>query len=211
MDFVGIRKAIPTEKVKGGRTVCHYCGHCMQGCEVDSKYTSANTPIPRALKTGKLTLFLQTMMTRIVTDSSKSKVTGIEFLDAKGQPGQLRCRTLVLSCSAVETARQLLVNGPRKLQWHCWPKSDEPLRRNGPRTFPPAARTRHLERRWNGLLSRPAHEHVLEQAEPKLRRHIPGSVRVRRSSDSPRRSDTHPGSAALSKMPSGNETQSTQA
>ncbi len=111
MDFVGIRKAIPTEKVKRGRSVCHYCGHCMQGCEIDSKYTSANTPIPRALKTGKLTLFLQTMMTRIVTDSSKEKITGIEFVDAQGQPGQLRCKTLVLSCSAVETARQLLVNG----------------------------------------------------------------------------------------------------
>ena len=44
MEFVAQRKAIPTEPNSQRRTVCHYCGHCMQGCEVDSKYTSANTP-----------------------------------------------------------------------------------------------------------------------------------------------------------------------
>ncbi|MDZ4800918.1 MAG: GMC family oxidoreductase [Bryobacteraceae bacterium] len=108
MAFVGIRKAIPTEKHASGRTVCHYCGHCMQGCEVDSKYTSANTAIPAAMKTGNLTLFLQSMMTRI--DVSGQRVTGIDYTDAAGKQGRIRCRTLVLSCSAVETARHLLIN-----------------------------------------------------------------------------------------------------
>ncbi|MEJ7609433.1 MAG: GMC family oxidoreductase N-terminal domain-containing protein, partial [Bryobacteraceae bacterium] len=109
MDFVAIRKAIPTQPHASGRTVCHYCGHCMQGCEVDSKYTSANTAIPAALKTGNLTMFLQTMMTRIVMHASEPRVSGIEFTNASGQSG-LRCRVLVLACSAVESARHLLLN-----------------------------------------------------------------------------------------------------
>ena len=37
IEFVPQRKAIPTEKHSSGRAVCHYCGHCMQGCEVDSR------------------------------------------------------------------------------------------------------------------------------------------------------------------------------
>ena len=37
MEFVAQRKAIPTEPNSLRRTVCHYCGHCMQGCEVDSQ------------------------------------------------------------------------------------------------------------------------------------------------------------------------------
>jgi choline dehydrogenase-like flavoprotein len=80
----------------------------MQGCEVDSKYTSANTAIPAALKTGNLTMFLQSMMTRI--DLSNQRVTGIEYTDSTGKQSRIRCKTLVLSCSAVETARHLLIN-----------------------------------------------------------------------------------------------------
>ena len=36
---VAQRKAILTEKHASGRALCHYCGHCMAGCEVDLKYT----------------------------------------------------------------------------------------------------------------------------------------------------------------------------
>ena len=110
MDFVGIRKAILTQKHSSGRTVCHYCGHCMQGCEVESKYTSANTAIPLAMKTGNLTMFLQSMMTRIVMEKGSPRVSGIEFETASGESSGLRCKTLVMACSSVETARHLLIN-----------------------------------------------------------------------------------------------------
>jgi choline dehydrogenase-like flavoprotein len=108
MEFVAQRKAMPTEPGHG-RTPCHYCGHCMAGCEVESKYTSANTAIPLAQKTGKLTLFLDTTMTRIVMADAR-RISGIEYTKRDGSAGALRCRALVLSCSAVETARQLLAH-----------------------------------------------------------------------------------------------------
>lgn len=111
MAFVAQRKAIPTEQRPGGRTVCHYCGHCMKGCEVDSKYTSANTPIPLALKTGNLTVLTESMMVRIVHDPGRNRITGVEYLDKSGRNTGLSCKSLVLSCSTVETARLLLING----------------------------------------------------------------------------------------------------
>jgi choline dehydrogenase-like flavoprotein len=114
MDFVPIRKAMPTELHSGQRAKCHYCGHCMNGCEVDSKYTSANTPIPLALKTGNFTLFTGCTMTRILMDGSGRRVAAVEYHDEMGQPNQLRCRVLVLACSTVETARQLLLNTTRE-------------------------------------------------------------------------------------------------
>jgi choline dehydrogenase-like flavoprotein len=110
MDFVPLRKAIPTEPHSSGRAVCHYCGNCMSGCEVDSKYTSANTPIPRALKTGRLTLFTNTMMTQINVDAATRRVKGILAVNEKGETIELNCKALVLSCSTIETARQLLLN-----------------------------------------------------------------------------------------------------
>lgn len=109
MDFVPMRKAMPTDKGTLRRPICHYCGHCMEGCEVDSKYTSANTPIPMAMATGNLTLLTESMMTRIL--SRDGRITGIEYVDAQGRNVEIRCKVLVLSCSAVETARHLLYNG----------------------------------------------------------------------------------------------------
>ncbi len=111
MEFIGLRKAMPTERHASGRAVCHYCGHCMAGCEVDSKYTSANTPIPAALRTGNLTLFLECSMTRIAMRKDGRRAAGIEYTTRDGNTEKLDCRALVLACSTVETARHLLIGG----------------------------------------------------------------------------------------------------
>src|ERR1043166_920497 len=110
MEFIAQRKAILTEDHWSKRPHCHYCGRCMSGCCVDAKYTSANTPIPLALRTGNLTVFTESMMTRILMDSSGRRVTGIEYSKPAGIVGKIESKALVLACSAVETARQLLLN-----------------------------------------------------------------------------------------------------
>ena len=109
MELVHQRKAIPTLPGKG-RTQCHYCGHCMAGCEVDSKYTSANTPIPLGLRTGNLTVHTGMTMTRIRMKDPRH-VAGIQCVDAQGRDIEFDCRVLVLACSTIETARHLLING----------------------------------------------------------------------------------------------------
>lgn len=110
MEFVAQRKAILTADHSSNRPRCHYCGECMRGCCVDAKYTSANTPIPLALKTGNLTLRTESTMTRILLDPSQRKITGIEYHDARNKVERIRCKALLLACSAVETARHLLLN-----------------------------------------------------------------------------------------------------
>lgn len=110
MEFVTQRKAIPTDPAWKRRATCHYCGQCMNGCDIDSKYTSANTPIPLAMRTGNLTLFTDSTMTRIVTDKETRRIRGIEYVNSSGETVNLACKTLVLACSTVETARHLLLN-----------------------------------------------------------------------------------------------------
>ena len=101
MEFVAQRKAMATEPVKGA-TQCHFCGHCMAGCEVDAKYTSANTPIPLALKTGKLTLFTNSTMTRILRKDPR-RVDGIEYTK---QDGSVERSVVVRSCSPAARSRR---------------------------------------------------------------------------------------------------------
>jgi|SRR5579863_2310103 len=110
MEFVSQRKAIPTDPAWKRRATCHYCGQCMNGCDIDSKYTSANTPIPLAMRTGNLKLFTESTMTRILMDNEGRRVSGIEYVTSSGQTASLRCRALVLACSTIETARHLLIN-----------------------------------------------------------------------------------------------------
>jgi choline dehydrogenase-like flavoprotein len=110
VDFVAQRKAMLTQPHWSKRAVCHYCGHCMRGCEVDAKYTSANTPIPLALQTGNLTLLTETTMTHIRPDTTGRRIAGIEYITGNGTAGKLDCKVLVLACSAIETARHLLLN-----------------------------------------------------------------------------------------------------
>jgi choline dehydrogenase-like flavoprotein len=81
---------------------------------VDAKYTSANTPIPFAIRTGNLTLFTESTMTRIVMDADGRRVVAIEYTDAGGGTKRIDCKALVLACSAIETARHLLLNKTRE-------------------------------------------------------------------------------------------------
>ncbi|MBV9036567.1 MAG: GMC family oxidoreductase, partial [Acidobacteriaceae bacterium] len=110
MEFVAQRKAIPTEASRARRTVCHYCGHCMNGCEVDAKYTSVNTPIALALLTGNLTLLTESTMTRIMMDGTGRKIAGIEYTDRQSATAKVEAKALVLACNSIETPRHLLIN-----------------------------------------------------------------------------------------------------
>jgi choline dehydrogenase-like flavoprotein len=114
MDFIALRKAILTEPHPmklARRSVCHYCGQCMLGCDVESKYTSANTPIPLAMRTGNLTLLTGATMTRIVMDRDERRIAAIEYTAANGKVSRVEAKVFVLACSAIETARHLLLNG----------------------------------------------------------------------------------------------------
>src|SRR5262245_16212325 len=111
MELIALRKAILTEPHQSKRSVCHYCGQCMLGCDVEAKYTSANTPIPLAIKTGNLTLLTGAMMTRIVISKDQSHIEAIEYTTPDGKAPRVEAKAFVLACSAVETARHLLVNG----------------------------------------------------------------------------------------------------
>src|SRR5260370_37780967 len=83
----------------------------MNGCEIDSKYTSANTPIPLAMRTGNLTLFTESTMTRIIMDKGGRRVRGIEYVNGGGAAAaSMECKAVVLACSTIQTVRHLLIN-----------------------------------------------------------------------------------------------------
>ena len=101
------RQAVIT-KATNGRPACHYCGQCGRGCMTASNYASSYVQIFPAMKTGKVQIIANAMARELITDDS-GKVTAVSYIDkTTGSERQVRCRTVVLSASACESARLLL-------------------------------------------------------------------------------------------------------
>ncbi len=91
-----------------GRTGCTYCTLCgSYGCEHGAKSGTNASVIPAALATGNLDLRPR-CMAREVTVDKKGLAKSVVYLDPDGVAQEQPAKVIVLSCTAVESARLLL-------------------------------------------------------------------------------------------------------
>ena len=64
---ISVRKALLTRDYDN-RPACHYCGHCMDGCDVSAIYSTPGSMLPKARRTGNLTLRQNALAREIVVD-----------------------------------------------------------------------------------------------------------------------------------------------
>jgi choline dehydrogenase-like flavoprotein len=101
------RKAVLT-KSRGARGACHYCGHCMDVCDVRAVWSSDVTVIPEALATGKLTLRMNALARQILVNPD-GLVSGVSIIDrTTGREEEIPASIVVLGCATIESARLLL-------------------------------------------------------------------------------------------------------
>jgi choline dehydrogenase-like flavoprotein len=101
------RQAVITSPLNG-RPACVYCGQCGRGCKFGSNYAASYVQIFPAMQTGRVTVLTNAMARELITDAS-GKVTAVSYIDkTSGAERQVRCRTVVLSAAACESARLLL-------------------------------------------------------------------------------------------------------
>ncbi len=106
--MIPVRKALQVGTMRGTRMPCHYCRHCMDGCEVGAIATSVNAILPDALATGRLTLRTNALVRRIDVDG-EGRASGVTFVDrVTRRDHSIRARFVVLGCGAIETPRLLL-------------------------------------------------------------------------------------------------------
>ncbi len=91
-----------------GRSGCAYCSLCgSYGCEVDAKSGTHVALIPKALETGNLDLRPRSMAKSIEVDS-RGLAKSVVYLNEKGETEEQPAKVVVVSCSAIESARLLL-------------------------------------------------------------------------------------------------------
>ena len=109
-DIPMLRNSVPYN----GRGGCMRCRWCVGfACEVDAKCGTQNTVIPTALATGNCQLKTRTIVRQIVTNS-QGHATGVDYLENGSRAQRMEADLVVVSGSAIESAR-LLLNSKSKL------------------------------------------------------------------------------------------------
>jgi choline dehydrogenase-like flavoprotein len=94
-------------KEHNGRQPCHYCGPCEHGCITYSYFNSLTTTIPDALKTKRLTLLTDAVVSRIIMKDGKA--AGVSYIDrVTRDPKEVRGKLVLLCASTLESTRLLL-------------------------------------------------------------------------------------------------------
>lgn len=101
------RAAILTKPLNG-RAACHYCGPCERGCVTTSYFSSPNTTIADAKKTGRLTLITDAVAARIIM-SAGNKADGVEYIvRTTRESKRVTAKVVVLCASTLESTRLLM-------------------------------------------------------------------------------------------------------
>ncbi|HEX4769598.1 MAG TPA: GMC family oxidoreductase [Bryobacteraceae bacterium] len=104
---IAVRKALLT-RAYDNRPPCHYCGHCMDGCDVSAIFSTPSSMLPKAVKTGNLTLRSNAVAREILVDTD-GRARGVSIVDrSTRKEEEVRARLIVVCCATVETARLLL-------------------------------------------------------------------------------------------------------
>src|SRR5260370_15107048 len=103
------RSAVITNRVHKGRAPCHYCGYCHRGCITRSYFSSLNSTLPAAQKTGLLTIRPYSVVHSLIFDSKARRVGGVRVIDAQSKAAlEFKARVFFLCASTLESTRILL-------------------------------------------------------------------------------------------------------
>jgi len=102
------RSAVLT-RVHKGRAACHYCGICHRGCITQSYFSSLNSTLPAAQKTGRLTIRPYSVVHSLAFDSKSRRISGIRVIDAQTKSTiEFKGHIVFLCASTLESTRILL-------------------------------------------------------------------------------------------------------
>jgi choline dehydrogenase-like flavoprotein len=92
-----------------GRARCHWCGYCGRGCDSSSMFNSIVVTIPKAMRTGNLTLRPNAVARAILVDKDTGKASGVAYVDRLTRESyEAQGKIVVLAASTLESTRLML-------------------------------------------------------------------------------------------------------
>jgi len=93
----------------GDRQACLYATDCIRGCSIGAAFDSITGFLTPALKTGRLQIITNAVVTRVHASAQTGLATGVRYVDKEtGAWQDVQAPTVVLAASAMESCRILL-------------------------------------------------------------------------------------------------------
>jgi choline dehydrogenase-like flavoprotein len=98
-----------TSTTFNGRPACLWDGWCDSGCPIGALANPLTVHLPRALARGA-TVVPETVVTKLLTDQSGGRATGVEVITRDGARRTLHAAVIVLAAFSIENPRLLLAS-----------------------------------------------------------------------------------------------------
>ena len=92
------------------RPPCHYCGNCVNGCDVGAMFSTVSTTLPPALKTGNLEVRTDSVVAQVRMDG-ENRASGVTYIERfTNKSVDVDARHVILAGSTLENTRLLLLS-----------------------------------------------------------------------------------------------------
>ncbi len=98
------------DKPDQNRTKCQFRNQCGNGCSFGAYFSTQAVTLPAARATGRLTLKSDSVVTNLVYDAARKKVTGVRYIDAKTGQAETVNADLVFLCASAIASTQIMLN-----------------------------------------------------------------------------------------------------
>jgi choline dehydrogenase-like flavoprotein len=104
------RRLAQLTRVHNGRPPCHYCGNCVNGCEVGAMFNPIAVTLPPALKTGNLEIRTDSVVAR-VRMNPENGAQGVTYIERHTmRTVDVDAKYVILAASTLENTRLLLLS-----------------------------------------------------------------------------------------------------
>ncbi|MDQ2712671.1 MAG: GMC family oxidoreductase [Acidobacteriota bacterium] len=104
------RRLAQLTQMHNNRPPCHYCGNCVNGCDVGAMFSTVSTTLPPALKTGNLEVRTDSVVAA-VRMNNENRATGVTYIERYTQHAvDVDAKYVILAASTLENTRLLLLS-----------------------------------------------------------------------------------------------------
>jgi choline dehydrogenase-like flavoprotein len=102
------RRVAQLTRTLNGRPPCHYCGNCLNGCDVGAMFNTVVSTLPPALKTNNVTLLCDSVVSHVLMDD-EDRARGVRYIERyTNRQIEISANIVVLAASSLENTRLLL-------------------------------------------------------------------------------------------------------
>ena len=109
------RRLAQLTRMLNNRPPCHYCGNCVNGCDVGAMFNPVAVTIAPALKTGNLEVLTDSVVARVRMDN-ENRAVGVTYVERYSMTSvDVDAKYVILAASTLENTRLMLLSDKQGL------------------------------------------------------------------------------------------------